>query len=369
MDFLKNIFSPITITFLIIFVGCVLGKIKIFNISLDVAAVLIVSILFGFIFQKLDFHNDLSFIQNMNNSMSVFNSLGSALFVSVIGIQAGYSVCSLGKKEYIALIIGSLMSISGFVTMKVISGFKIIGYSELLGALCGSLTTTPGLSVANEIEDIISDKLTLGYGSAYAFGVIITVISVQILSNTKTYVLNESVNQKNGNETIPFAISQICIAIVFGRILGCVKWPILDITFGNTAGILCTGVITGFVSRKICSNLNVSENSFNTIKNLGLAIFFVGNGFPAGMNLVDGLNISIVFFGIIMTVVPITVGWLLSSKIFKISEDTPTLVSGGMTSTPAIAVLTKTNNVNYLPYYSFAYIGALFSIILIIKCF
>lgn len=99
MDFLKNIFSPITITFLIIFVGCVLGKIKIFNISLDVAAVLIVSILFGFIFQKLDFHNDLSFIQNMNNSMSVFNSLGSALFVSVIGIQAGYSVCSLGKKR------------------------------------------------------------------------------------------------------------------------------------------------------------------------------------------------------------------------------------------------------------------------------
>lgn len=54
INMVESILSPISIAFIAIILGCVLGKIKAFGISLNLAGVLIVSIALGYAFASAD---------------------------------------------------------------------------------------------------------------------------------------------------------------------------------------------------------------------------------------------------------------------------------------------------------------------------
>ena len=164
----ESILSPISIAFIAIILGCVLGKIKVFGISLNLAGVLIVSIALGYAFASADELRELTGIASLKDNMKMLSSLGTALFVSVIGITTGYSLDSNRSKKYRSALVGIIMASSAFVMMRIILRFdRNMSLSKLIGALCGALTTTPGLSAANELESVIAEEATLGYGCTY----------------------------------------------------------------------------------------------------------------------------------------------------------------------------------------------------------
>ena len=79
------------------------------------------------------------------------------------------------------------------------------------------------------------------------------------------------------------------------------------------------------------------------LRELGLALFLMGAGLEAGRGFVEVLlehGPSLFLIGIVMTTVPMFVGFFICYKLFRI----PTLTSlgsvcGGMTSTPALGSL------------------------------
>ena len=300
-------------------------------------------------------------------NMKFFSSFGTALFVSSIGLSTGGILDFRNKKDMKAIAIGSLMVCSAFVAMKTISVVDTnVSESKLLGALCGALTTTPGLSAACELENVVINDIVLGYGCAYLFGVIATVLFVQVISNKDMNSSNmgSKVDELYENKAALYGLLQIGCVVVVGRIIGNIE--IANFSLGNSGGMLCVGIAIGIIIKKVKTFNSLTTKALAPFRNMGLVLFFVGNGIPAGMQLTNGVELKVIFYGVLMTMVPIISGTFLYKFFFK-DRLPATTIAGGMTSTPAIGVLTEKHNNISLSKYALAYFGALITIIILIR--
>lgn len=365
MSLITTFCHPITVAFLVIAIGLCVGKIKVCGILLDLAAVLIVAVAAGYL---LSLTITITDIEQLNSYMKMFSTLGTSLFVSVIGITAGYSLNTKSEGKLSSAIVGMLMIVSAFAGMWIVSNFDSgISYSNLLGVLCGSLTTTPGLSAVCEKSGVISEEASLGYGSVYLLGAIFTVLTIQIITRKADGITKVKTcdKLKLQNKAIFGGLLQISTVIVLGRLLGELSVPYINFSLGNSGGMLCSGILIGYLIGKHFKSHCILKGHQSIIRNLGLVLFFVGNGIPAGMQIKNNFSVVSILVGIILTVIPIAVGWFVCKVILRKSNtDTASIISGGMTSTPAIGVLSSKEDVPY-DKYSFAYAGALISIILL----
>lgn len=176
MDFTwleKLLFDPSSvahIVFLYSFVvafGVLLGKIKIFGISLGVTFVLFVGILMG----HFGFTADVPILHFMRD-------FGLILFVYCIGLQVGPSFFTSFKKGGMRL---NLLAV-GIVVLNIAVALALfyiangrIGLPMIIGILYGAVTNTPGLGAANEALTQLNytgPQIALGYACAYPLGVV-----------------------------------------------------------------------------------------------------------------------------------------------------------------------------------------------------
>lgn len=367
MAVLSNLLSPLSIAFVVIILGYLIGKIKFAKISLDLSGVLIVAVLTGWMLSVVASRSSVIDVIEYEINMKFFSSFGTALFVSSIGLSTGGILDFRNKKDMKAIAIGSLMVCSAFVAMKIISLVDTnASESKLLGVLCGALTTTPGLSAACELENVLPNDIILGYGCAYLFGVIATVLFVQVASNKWRHIHNENSNVEElcENKSALSGLLQIGCVVVVGRIIGNIE--IENFSLGSSGGMLCVGIIAGIIVKRMCSVKRLTTKMLTPFRNMGLVLFFVGNGIPAGIQLSSGVSFKMIFYGVLLTIIPITVGALLY-KMFFSDRLSVTTIAGGMTSTPAIGVLMeKSINVSWSKY-ALAYFGALLTIVILIR--
>ena len=373
MTILKSLSTPMSVAFLTIALGYLIGKIKIFKVSLDLSGVLITAVAAGYFISASGSLFEPQTVIETNSLMSILSPLGTSLFVSAIGVAAGYSFNLKKLDEFKAFITGAFMSAASFMAMKIIFMLdKHISYSELLGAFCGAMTTTPGLSTVCEIGKISEKSAVLGYGRTYVFGVVFTVMFVQIcLKKRNSDTVSDACEIKKEVQSSSFdGILQIAFSIVLGRILGRIKFFGGLFSLGNSGGILFAGIFTGIIIKKLLPKASADSNFLNTIRNLGLVLFFVGTGIPAGMELTKGSETVILIYGMILTVVPIAIGMVLSKIFFKSCGCVlPALmISGGMTSTPAVAIISKKISGRLpLSKYSTSYSGSLITTIILLR--
>lgn len=368
MGLLNLLTVPVLAVFLIIVLGYYFGKIKLFNISLDLSAILIAAVIFGLLITRFD---SLELNDSFNSGMAMISKLGTGMFVASIGVSTGYSASSMFKKKnLIYLLIGALMVMVGFIVMEIIYIFDFtMDKSALLGITCGALTSTPGLSAVCDMNNVSSSSAVLGYGCTYLFGVIGVVLFVQLITRKHTAAVRSKAS-KASNQTVSgftgiTTLIHISVAVILGYLLGDIEFSGIKFSIGNTGGILCSGIIVGYIVNKYSS---VGENeaaSLGVYRNLGLVLFFVGTGVPAGANFTDGFSLRWFIYGMLITVMPIIFGYFYTKIILKKSiEETVSVIAGGMTSTPAIGVLLRKNNV--LPdlcAYSLTYLGALLTMV------
>ncbi|MBR4868859.1 MAG: permease, partial [Clostridia bacterium] len=75
-------------------------------------------------------------------------------------------------------------------------------------------------------------------------------------------------------------------------------------------------------------------------RELGLVLFLVGAGVPGGADFVDQFDAMYFVYGIIMTIVPMILGFLFAKYVLKLSLlNNLGSITGGMTSTPALGTL------------------------------
>lgn len=164
------------------FFGYSLGKIKIFLGPLgyfslgSTGGVLIGALILGYI-GKIGF---LNFRMN-SKVLGVVRQLSLAFFLAIVGLRYGFKVFDalFGSGAYLAVVslaVGVVAMLIGFVIGRFV--FKI-NWIMLSGAICGGMTSTPGLGAA--VDAIGSDDPAAGYGATYPFALLGMVIFTIVL--------------------------------------------------------------------------------------------------------------------------------------------------------------------------------------------
>lgn len=162
--------------------GYTIGIIKIHmgplgDFSLEsTGGVLIGSLILGYI-GKIGFINF-----RMNSKiLGVVREVALVFFLGIVGLRYGFKVFDalFGSGVYLAvisLVVGTIAMMVGFFVGKYV--FKI-NWVMLSGAICGGMTSTPGLGAA--IEAAGGDEPAAGYGATYPFALLGMVIFTIIL--------------------------------------------------------------------------------------------------------------------------------------------------------------------------------------------
>lgn len=183
----------------VIAVGVLLGKIKIFGISLGVTFVLFVGILVGH-FGFTGNTSILNFVQDF----------GLILFVFCIGLQVGPSFFSSFKKGGVAMNMIAVGIVALNIAVALIIYFALQGRVDIpmmVGVLCGAVTNTPGLGAANEALTQINyngPQIAMGYACAYPLGVMGIILSMILIRLICRIDLNKEEEEiKRGEEANP----------------------------------------------------------------------------------------------------------------------------------------------------------------------
>lgn len=167
---------------LVCFVGYLIGNIKIYMgplgyVSLEATGgVLIGSLLLGYIGKigPLSFRMD-------TKVLGVLREYALAFFLAIVGLNFGYAavdaVTGSGLLLAIAgIVVGIIALMIGFFVGRYV--FKL-NWIMLSGAICGGMTSTPGLGAATDA--VGSDEPGAGYGATYPFALFGMVIFTIIL--------------------------------------------------------------------------------------------------------------------------------------------------------------------------------------------
>lgn len=171
---IKEVSLDIVAFFFAAIVGYFIGSIEIYlgpqlkYFSLgSTGGVLIAALVFGHIGQIGPLHF------RMNSKiLGAIREVSLCLFLAIVGLRYGYeTVISLtGTGAYLALVsfvCGTVALLIGFAVGRYV--FKL-NWIILSGALCGGMTSTPGLGAA--IDAAKSDDVAAGYGATYPFALI-----------------------------------------------------------------------------------------------------------------------------------------------------------------------------------------------------
>ncbi|MDR3625406.1 MAG: putative transporter [Ignavibacteriaceae bacterium] len=196
---------------LIISVGIMLGKIKVYGISLGVAFVLFTGIVFGHLG-----------IVVSPEVVEFCRETGLLIFVYTIGLQLGPGFFSSLKKEGLTLnMLAAALVLCGAITTYIIHICGHIPMPVAVGIMSGAVTNTPGLGAAQQaIKDIVAQNPTLkfpslglGYAVAYPFGVLGIILTMLLLKTFfKVNVKEEDkkyLSMRETNKLLPQKVSVV----------------------------------------------------------------------------------------------------------------------------------------------------------------
>lgn len=379
MDLLGGLVSVQGITFLMfsVFViaalGYILGRITIKGVSLGTAGVFVVALLYGALFSdKLSSAVtqavDGGTIDISANGLKIVENIGLIMFVSAVGFIAGPTFFKDLKKNYKSyILLGFIIILSGGLAC-IACYFLGKGAEEntkefvamLVGILAGSLTSTPAFSAAKAtVDPALEDAVTVGYGIAYLFGVVGVVLFVQLIPKLTRANMEEEVAKITIAETSKakeikttlidmdeFGLMPFSLAAVVGIIIGAIKIPLSFIGLeGNfslttTGGALFASLIFGHLGHIGKINLRVNKKVLEVFRELGLMLFLIGAGVAGGAKFIQYFKPIYFVYGVIMTTLPMIIGYLFAKYVLKLSLlNNLGSITGGMTSTPALGTL------------------------------
>lgn len=380
--------SFVFIIFTIGALGYLVGGIKIKGIELGTAGVLLIALLYGVLVSYVPNFNVQGteitlWNQNVKGNFGIVSNIGTALFVTAVGLIAGPKFFrSFNKSTFSYIILGIIVIAIGTITAVIfVKCDKNLSPEMAVGLLTGALTSTPGLSAAKEVAQN-ADQTVAGYGIAYLFGVMGVVLFVQIVpkilkidmaKERESFVAANSVvipePKANLTQLEEFGFFPFFLAVAFGCIIGAIEIPKVNFSLGNSGGTLVAGLIIGHFGRIGKLDCRISKQTLNFMRELGLVLFLIGAGIPGGVNFVSNVKFSYFIYGAVMTTVPMVVGYIIARYVFKLSIfNNLGSITGGMTSTPALGSLIATAGTDEVSSaYAATYPLALVSVVLTAK--
>ncbi len=160
---------------IVIALGIVLGKVKVWGISLGITWILFVGIICSHFGMQVDGHI-LHFVQEF----------GLILFVYSVGLQVGPGFFSSFRKGGMTLnMLATGIVLLGVVTTYIIHVVTGLPITTMVGVLSGAVTNTPGLGAAQQAymdaSGMEDPTIALGYAVAYPLGVVGIISSIMLM--------------------------------------------------------------------------------------------------------------------------------------------------------------------------------------------
>ena len=392
----------------ILFAGYALGRITIKGVSLGDAGVFVVALLFGALLigpleSQMIIKGETETVNFLEKALEVVEQLGLILFVTSVGFIAGPKFFGNMKRNFKSyVLLGLVIIVAGGLSAALCIGMgEAIGYGSnietragftamIVGLLSGSLTSTPAFSAAKAtVDPSLTSLVSVGHGIAYIFGVIGVVLFVQLvpkvmkadmdLERSKLVVKEEKAETKKTFTGTLLKLDDhgfgvFALAAVLGTIVGKIKIPLSSaglegtcFSLTTTGGCLLVALILGHFGRIGKLSVMPDQHTLKLFRELGLVLFLVGAGIPGGADFVENFDIMYFVYGIIMTVLPMIIGFIFAKYVLKLSLlNNLGSLTGGMTSTPALGTLinvAKTEDVAAA--YAATYPVALIAVVLV----
>ena len=231
----------------------------------------------------------------------------------------------------------------------------------IVGLLSGSLTSTPAFAAAKAtVAPEYVGLVSVGHGIAYIFGVVGVVLFVQLIpkltkadmEKERNLLVVKADETKKSIVTKLFeldhmGIAPFALAAIVGTFIGQIKIPLSAdglsgtcFSLTTTGGCLLTSLVFGHFSRIGKVSIMPATGTLKLFRELGLVLFLVGAGIPGGAEFVQNFDPMYFVYGIIMTIVPLIIGYLFAKYVLKLSLlNNLGSLTGGMTSTPALGTL------------------------------
>lgn len=367
MDYLGSltgsIFSMVFIVFAIGAVGYFLGAISIKGISLGTAGVLLAALLYGILanFVPSFFVGSkeiVLFSDALKKNFSLVSSIGTAMFVTSVGFIAGPKFFrSFNRATMSFVYMGAItIAVGSLVTVAFVCLDRSLAPEMAVGLMTGALTSTPGLSAAKEVAGEGADLVTAGYGIAYLFGVLGVVFFVQLMPRILKIDIAEererfvAANQipagqirRRLDKVDPFGFLPFFLAVALGCVIGAIRIPGINFSFGNSGGCLIAGLLVGHFGHLGRIDMRIEKATLNFFRELGLVLFLIGAGVPGGVNFVANIKLVYFVYGALITLIPMIGGYFIGRYVFRLDIfNNLGSITGGMTSTPALGSLIAT---------------------------
>ena len=336
-----------------IFLGLLLGKIKIAKISLGITWVLFVGIAFSACGISLN-----------AEMLHVIKEFGLILFVVAVGLQVGPGFFRSFKKGGLAMNLMALVNVSlGVLITVIIAKVAKQDLADMAGVYTGAITNTPGLSAAQQaVTDIgiegAADRLAAGYAVAYPLAVVGMILTCILLKafcridlNNEPTTLNfepsTTLNSKPStlNSKKGFLLILVFVIIALGIIVGSIPIPVgmkAPIKLGLAGGPLVVAIIGGWlgVKKGWFSTEFTEGQGVHALREVGIALFLAGVGLGAGGQFVATVqeHYMWVVYGVIITMVPPILVGLFGRLVLKMNYYTLMgFIGGSHTDPPTLA--------------------------------
>lgn len=180
MEYLHTLFiehsalQAIIVLSLISAVGVILGRIRLFGISLGTAFIFFVGILAGHLGLTID-----------GAMLRYAESFGLVLFVYALGLQVGPGFFSSMRTEGVRLLLPSvaILLLGSAVAVGLAYAFGV-SMPDMAGILCGATTNTPALGAAQQTLEqlgINAESAALACALTYPLGVVGVILAIALL--------------------------------------------------------------------------------------------------------------------------------------------------------------------------------------------
>jgi len=351
--------------------GIIIGRIRIFNVSIGVGGVLFSSLILGHFGFKIE-----------REMIEFLRDAGLAFFVYTIGIQIGPVFFESFKKNglklnFLAMIVVTL----AFILALIIKYFTRLDIAKIAGIMSGAVTNTPGLAAAQTLIAQADGNLTrsdicgVAYAVTYPFGIFGIIIAIILLKKIFSINLEEErkLFSKHNNSTNVELLNEktdifaLFVGISAGIMLGAIPIKVpgfpIPIKLGSAGGPLLVALVLGNTKKTgpITWTLPLPANL--VLRELGIIIFLACVGLRSGAkfveSIVNGEGIIWMLLGSVITFIPIFLIGLIGIKFFKLNFfPICGLLSGAMTDPPAMSFSEKFCN-SEIPALSFTTVYAL----------
>ena len=332
-----------------IFIGLLLGKIKIAHVSLGITWVLFVGIAFNACGVSLN-----------AEMLHVIKEFGLILFVVAVGLQVGPGFFRSFKKGGLAMNLMALVNVAlGVLITVIIAKIAHQDLADMAGVYTGAITNTPGLSAAQQAVNDLgieggADRLAAGYAVAYPLAVVGMIMTCIVLRSLCRIDLKKepttleslaSVVPSNDKSKGGFLLIPIFVVIALGLIVGSIPIPVglkAPIKLGLAGGPLVVAIIGGWlgVKKGWFSTEFTEGQGVHALREVGIALFLAGVGLGAGGKFVETVQVHYmwVVYGIIITIVPPLIVATFGRLVLKMNYYTLMgFIGGSHTDPPTLA--------------------------------